>query len=165
MESFESYEKRLESINNTILNYDNKANALLTALGIVFGFSLFSLQEISQKTGILKIFTLIFFAIYLISFFISLLFLILIIYPRGRNKTEKEKKKECALYYKDIYLHKDSEDFKNFLKCSTNEEGVLEQIRICARIAHTKEQLLIYSVVSIIIFALSLVCFAFCCFM
>ena len=30
----------LSSIQNTIANYDNKAGVLLTAVGIVFGFSL-----------------------------------------------------------------------------------------------------------------------------
>ena len=43
MEENNKYQESLSAVQNTIANYDNKASALLTAVGIVFGFSLFSL--------------------------------------------------------------------------------------------------------------------------
>ena len=40
----------LESLLVTITNYDSKAGTLLTAVGVTFGFSLFSIGEIINKT-------------------------------------------------------------------------------------------------------------------
>lgn len=156
------YKDSLFAIQGTIANYDNKAGVLLTAVGIVFGFSLFSIQELSNKTDVTKVFCYIFGILYLLAFVTSLILLVLIVFPRGRNKKEKENETEYPLYSEDLYNHVKNGDIDSFIKEGNNDSAVLDQIRVCSRIAHTKEVLLKAAVISIIAFTVCLVALVVC---
>ena len=155
-------EESLFAIQSTITNYDNKAGVLLTAVGIVFGFSLFSIQELSNKPDVVKIFYYIFGVLYLLAFVTSLILLVLIVFPRGRNKKEKENETEYPLYSEDLYNHVKNGDIDSFIKEGNNDSAVLDQIKICSRIAHTKEILLKAGVISIVAFTVCLVALVVC---
>ena len=156
------YKESLSAVQNTIANYDNKAGVLLTAVGIVFGFSLFSIQELSNKTDVVKAFCYIFGALYLLAFVTSLILLVLIVFPRGRNKKEKENKIEYPLYSEDLHNHIDKGDLDLFVAERNCDSAVLDQIKVCSRIAHTKEALLKVAVASIIAFTICLVALVIC---
>ena len=156
------YKESLSAIQGTIANYDNKAGVLLTAVGIVFGFSLFSIQEFSNKTDVAKIFCYIFGILYLLAFVTSLILLVLIVFPRGRNKKEEKNKTEYLLYSDDLYNHVKSGDVDSFVKNGNSDNAVLDQIKVCSRIARTKEILLKTAVVSIIAFTVCLVTLVVC---
>lgn len=156
------FKESLSAIQSTIANYDNKAGVLLTAVGIVFGFSLFSIQELSNKTDVVKTFCYIFGILYLLSFVTSLILLVLIVFPRGRNEKEKENKTEHPLYSEDLYNHVKNGDVDSFIKEGNNDSSVLDQIKVCSRIAHTKEVLLKAAVISIVAFTVCLVALVVC---
>ena len=156
------FKESLSAIQGIIANYDNKAGVLLTAVGIVFGFSLFSIQELSNKTDTVKVFCYIFGILYLLAFVTSLILLVLIVFPRGRNKKEKENKTEYPLYSEDLYNHVKNGDVDSFIKEANNDSAVLDQIKVCSRIAHTKEALLKAAVISIIAFTVCLVALVVC---
>lgn len=156
------YRESLSAIQNTIANYDNKAGVLLTAVGIVFGFSLFSIQELSKKPDIVKVFCYVFGILYLLAFVTSLILLVLIVFPRGRNKKEEKNKTEYSLYSEDLYNHVKNDNTDSFIKEGNNNSAVLDQIKVCSRIAHTKEVLLKAAVISIITFTACLVALVVC---
>lgn len=156
------YKESLSAIQGTIANYDNKAGVLLTAVGIVFGFSLFSIQELSNKTDVVKAFCYIFGILYLLAFVTSLILLVLIVFPRGRNKKEKENKTEYPLYSEDLFNRVKNGDIDSFIKEGNNDSAVLDQIKVCSRIAHTKEALLKAAVISIVAFTVCLVALVVC---
>lgn len=156
------FKDSLAAIQNTIANYDNKAGVLLTAVGIVFGFSLFSIQELSNKIEAIKVFCYIFGILYLLALVTSLILLVLIVFPRGRNKKEKENKTEYPLYSEDLYNHVKKGDIDSFIKDGNTDNAVLDQIKVCSRIAHTKEFLLKAAVISIIAFTICLVALVIC---
>ena len=156
------YKESLSAIQSTIANCDNKAGVLLTAVGIVFGFSLFSIQELANKTDTIKVFCYIFGILYLLAFVTSLILLVLIVFPRGRNKKEKENKTEYPLYSEDLYNHVKNGDVDSFIKEGNNNSAVLDQINVCSRIAHTKEILLKAAVISIVAFTVCLVALVVC---
>ena len=156
------YEQSLSAVQSTIANYDNKAGVLLTAVGIVFGFSLFSIQELSKKPDVVKVFCYIFGVLYLLAFVTSLILLVLIVFPRGRNKKEKENKVEYPLYCDDLYNHVERGDVDAFIKDGNSDNAILDQIKVCSRIAHTKEVLLKAAVISIIAFTICLVALVVC---
>ena len=157
MEENNKYQQSLSAIQGTIANYDNKAGVLLTAVGIVFGFSLFSIQELSNKTDTLKVLCYVFGVLYLLAFVTSLILLVLIVFPRGRNKKEKENKTEYPFYSEDLFSHVNKGDMDSFIKDGNTDSALLDQIKVCSRIAHTKEILLKAAVVSIIVFTACLV--------
>ena len=154
----------MSAVQNTIASYDNKAGVLLAALGIVFGFSLFSVQELSGKTGSTQIVIFVFGILYLLAFVASIIFLVLIVYPRTRNKEEKKRKIDHSLYFIDLYEHSLKGDLDVFVKKGNNDEALLQQIEVCSRIANTKEKLLKASVISITVFTLCLVALVVCLF-
>lgn len=156
------YKECLFAIQGTIANYDNKAGVLLTAVGIVFGFSLFSIQELSNKTDIVKTFCYVFGSLYLLAFVTSLILLVLIVFPRGRNKKEEKNKTEYLFYSDDLYNHVKSGDVDSFVKNGNSDNAVLDQIKVCSRIARTKEVLLKAAVISIIAFTVCLVALVIC---
>ena len=158
------YKESLSAVNGTIANYDNKAGVLLTAVGIVFGFSLFSVQELSSKQDVAKVCSYIFGILYLLAFVISIILLVLIVFPRRRNKKEKENKKAYPLYTEDLYEHLNKGDINTFVKDGYKDDTVLDQIKVCTRIAHTKEKLLRAAVGFIIVFAICLIALVVCLF-
>ena len=162
MNKSDNFQESLSAIQSTIANYDNKAGVLLTAVGIVFGFSLFSIQELSNKTDVVKVFCYIFGILYLLAFVTSLILLVLIVFPRGRNKEEEKNKTEYPLYNDDLYNHVKNGDIDSFIKDGNGDGAVLDQIKVCSRIARTKEILLKTAVVSIIAFTVCLVTLVVC---
>lgn len=156
------YEQSLSAIQSTIANYDNKAGVLLTAVGIVFGFSLFSIEELSKKTDVVKVLCYIFGALYLLAFVTSLILLVLIVFPRGRNKKEEKNKIEYNLYSEDLYNHVKNDNVDLFIKDGNSDSAALDQIKVCSRIAHTKGVLLKAAVKSIIAFTICLVVLVVC---
>ena len=162
MEENNKYQESLSAVQNTIANYDNKASALLTAVGIVFGFSLFSVQELSNKTDIVKVFCYIFGILYILAFVTSLILLVLIVFPRRRNKKEKENKIDYPLYNEDLYEHLNKGDIDSFVKDGYKDDATLDQIKACSRICHAKEALLRAAVISIIVFTVCLVALVIC---
>ena len=156
------FKESLSSVQSTIANYDNKAGVLLTAVGIVFGFSLFSIQELDNKSDTVKVFCYIFGILYLLAFVTSLILLVLIVFPRGRKKKEKENKIEYPLYSEDLYNHVKNGDIESFIKDGNADSAVLDQIQVCSRIVHTKEILLKAAVISIVAFTVCLVALVVC---
>ena len=156
------FKESLSAVQGTIANYDNKAGVLLTAVGIVFGFSLFSIQELSNKTDVVKVFCYIFGILYLLAFVTSLILLVLIVFPRRRSKKEKESKIDYPLYNEDLYEHLKQGDTDTFVKNGYKYDASLDQIKTCSRICHTKEVLLRTAVVSIIVFTICLVALVVC---
>ena len=156
------YKDSLSVVNGTIANYDNKAGVLLTAVGIVFGFSLFSVQELSSKQDAVKVCSYIFGILYLVAFVTSIILLVLIVFPRRRNKKEKENKIDYPLYTEDLYEHLNKGDIDTFVKDGFKDDAILDQIKVCTRIAHTKEKLLRAAVGFIIAFAICLVALVVC---
>ena len=159
-----NFKESLSAIQGTIANYDNKAGVLLTAVGIVFGFSLFSIQELGNKPDIVKVFCYIFGILYLLAFMTSLILLVLIVFPRGRNRKEEKNKIEYSLYSNDLYNHVKKGDVESFVKDGNSDNAVLDQIKVCSRIAYTKEALLKAAVISIITFTICLVALVVCLF-
>lgn len=157
-----NYKESLSALNVTIANCDNKASALLTAVGIVFGFSLFSVQELSSKQNIVKIFSYIFGALYLIAFVISIILLVLIVFPRRRKKKERNSGIGYPLYSEDLYEHFLEGDMDSFVEGGYKNDALLDQIKVCTRIAHTKENLLRAAVWFIVGFTISLVALIVC---
>lgn len=137
----------LDSIQNSIASFDNKATSLLTAVGIIFSFSLLSLDTLDGKE--LSVWFYISAGLYLLSFLVSIVCLILVIVPRGKTKKKKEIK--CNLYQRDIYECLDNKDFNEFIKKEPTDQVMLSQVRSCVKIARTKEVLLIISTISIVL--------------
>ncbi len=151
------YKESLASVQNTISNCDNKASVLLNAVGVVFGFSIFSVQELANKSGVIKTLVFIVGALYLLSFLVAIVSLVIIVFPRGRNREERKRQIDYCLYPEDLFKHSKEEDLKEFLSKEDDEDVVIEQIKVCSRIAHTKEVLLRLATISITIFSLLLV--------
>lgn len=153
------YRELLSNTQEQIRNCDNKASLLISAVGIVFGFSLFTFDLLKEKISQRNILVIIGGIIYLLSFLLTVVILIAVIYPRGRNKKEKEKIKESPLYFEDIYANKDNGDITNFLNKDDYKQSIIDQISICARIAHIKTLLVKIACFVIIFFVLSLLFF------
>lgn len=144
--------KSLDSIQNSIASFDSKATSLLTAVGIIFSFSLLSLDTLDGKE--LSVWFYISAGLYLLSFLVSIVCLILVIVPRGKTKKEKEIK--CNLYQRDIYESLDNKDFNEFIKKEPTDEVTLSQVRSCVKIAHIKEILLLIATIALICMAVTL---------
>ena len=95
-------EKSLLSIQEQINKFDNKANSLITIVGIVFALSLGILDTFNQFVGIelteelqYKFRLLILLStLYFISFTVELVFLILVVYPRKKKEGQPFLRKE-----------------------------------------------------------------------
>ena len=161
----DDYLKSLTASLSTISNCDNKATSLLTAVGIVFGFSMFSTQELLNKCGIIKLLIIIFGIGYLSVFIATIVLLVLIIFPRRRTMKQRKNAIDYACYPEDLYKHYKANDLEAFLDSnSDNEKAILDQIRNCSRIAHIKETLLRIVAFLIIAFACLLVSLIVCLF-
>lgn len=144
----------LDAIQNAICSFDSKSTSLLTAVGIIFSFSLFSIDNIITKDHS-RIFW-IFIALYLFFFLVSIFSLVLVIFPRGRNRKERKTIKYSKFYQRDIYILSKKENFSQFLKSEASDDVLVDQIRICARISNIKRILLIVSIFSIVLMCLFL---------
>lgn len=150
--------KSLEATSNSIAASDGKAASLLTALGIIFGLSAFSIETLrSQDNPIRFVLICVFGSLYLTSFLGSMIMLILTVYPRRKPKAINGK-----MFYKnyseDIYSSFQDGQERNLLESEAGEEVLMDQIRICSAITHRKESLLRFSSISTITFAVFLTC-------
>lgn len=142
----------LDSIQSSIASFDNKATSLLTAVGIIFSFSLLSLDTLEGKE--LFVWFYISAGLYLLSFLVSIVCLILVIVPRGKSKKEKEIK--CNLYQRDIYESLGDKDFKDFIEKEPTNEVMLSQVKSCVRIARLKEIFLLISIIALFLMVIAL---------
>ena len=131
-------EKSLLSIQEQINKFDNKANSLITIVGIVFALSLGILDTFNQFFGEeltaelrLKFRVLIAFSIlYFISFAVELIFLILVVYPR-----KKKEGKLSLTYYADVAELSKGQIKKLLQESEENSLAtIIDQISINAKI-------------------------------
>ena len=159
-----SLKDTLESLLVTITNYDSKAGTLLTAVGVTFGFSLFSIGEIINKTGPIKTAIYVLGILYIVSFLSCIITLSLIVFPRRRTRKEDENKIEYPLYLGDLFRHLKDGDLDDFLSKCFDKEAIVDQIKVCTRITRMKETLLRIFAVLIIVFSAFLVSLLVCLF-
>ena len=154
------------TLQQTICNYDNKATSLLTAVGVIFGFSMFSIGELKTENGLIRLLIIIFGILYLLSFVISILFLTFIIFPRKKSRLKRQNNNlDCNIYSEDVYKRIKKEDFKGFISVEVTEEVLTDQINECARIAHVKFLLLRLATITITlmsVFLIALIILIFC---
>lgn len=143
-----SAKETLDAIQATIKNSDEKAVALLTATGILFGLSAFSLDALKGKTDqVQKVFINIFGCAYLVCFVALITLLVLTIFPR-RKKTENIN--QIALRYKnygeDVQRAIDDNKLEELLYKEPSLAVLESQIIDCSRISKIKATLLRVSV-------------------
>ena len=136
----------LNAIQNHIRLQDTKAEGLLTAIGIIFSFSLFSIDAIINKSSNIKILIYIFGALYLLSFLISIILLIVSLFPMRRKE---DKELLFPLYAIDIYKMSTKDDFEKQIIKEINENVLLSQIKACSKISYIKENCVRFSVFTI----------------
>lgn len=147
----------LNSVQEHIRLQDTKAVGLLTAIGIVFSFSLFSLDNIlSIDSSYIKIIIYICGLIYLISFLISIVLLIVALFPMRKKKSNNRFFPKYAI---DVYKMTKSSNFSDKILRDINNDDILDQIKICSKIAFVKENCIRISTFSIVssVFLLSII--------
>lgn len=147
----------LSALYGTISSFDNKASSLLTATGVIFAFSTFSIDNLLKTSGytILNVFMYIFGGLYIALFVATIIVLSSIIFPRTRKKSEIDGL-IFNRYYLDIYLNKNNEEF---LKAEPSEDVLISQIKINSRIAHNKHILLKVGTITITAMSVALMFF------
>ena len=143
----------LASIQQQILNSDSKSVGLLTALGIVFSFSLFTLDSLNME----KMFVKLTVVIYLSSFLVTLFLLSFVLFPRRKKRKEKRHSPYFSRYYYDVYKKSKDGDFIGFIGSDLKGNEIEDQIRICSRIQFWKETLLRCSFFGLCLFSISLI--------
>lgn len=138
----------LSSILGTIKNSDEKAASLLTAAGIIFGLSAFSLDMLTGKTNdVQKVFINIFGCAYIVCFIALIALLVLVIFPRRKSINDSKK---TALYYKnygeDVQRAINQNSLKTLLYTEPSLEVIEDQIVRCSKISRWKENFLRVSV-------------------
>lgn len=133
----------LEMIKEQIDNFDNKANSLITIVGIIFAISLSIIQVFNQLTVsaqteeihtkyILLIIASIF---YFISFVTELVFLVMVIYPRKKRKNGTK----ALTYYADV-AKMNLDEIKKRLQNESSLDADSEQIKINGMICAKKHR-------------------------
>ena len=151
---FNKAENSLLSIQEQINKFDNKANSLITIVGIVFALSLGILDTFNQFFGEeltaelrLKFRVLIAFSIlYFISFTVELVFLILVVYPR-----KKKEGQPSLTYYADV-AGLSKEQIRELLRESEENSlaTTIDQISINAKICKQKHRFSVIAIWSLI---------------
>lgn len=143
-------EKSLSSIQEQINKFDNKANSLITIVGIVFALSLGILDTFNQFVGIelteelqYKFRLLILFStLYFISFTVELVFLILVVYPR-----KKKEGQPSLTYYADVAELSKGQIKKLLQESEENSLAtIIDQISINAKICKQKHRFLVIAI-------------------
>ena len=134
----------LDSIQGTIRNSNVKAASLMTIAGIVFGLSAFSINELKDKTNCAQNICIYIFGImYVVCFIALMLLLILTILPRRKKRHEiKNKELYFKNYGEDVQRSIKNKELDSLIYKETPLEVVKDQIRICSRISHIKENML-----------------------
>lgn len=126
----------LDSIQNHIRLQDTKAAGLLTVIGIIFSFSMISIDTIFTKTNNARITIYIVGGIYLLFFLVSVVLLIISLFPMRRKENKDFLYSKYAI---DVYKMTKNENFKELIKKEISEEDILTQIKACSKIAFIKE--------------------------
>ena len=150
-------QKILDSIIEQISSFDNKANILITAIGIAFSISLIFVErpynsQLFKKIDYYSLY-LIIFIIYIISSITAITFFILVVVPR-RKKGDNY----YANYYNDIAKLEidDIEKYNNiFNKYVEDDKLLTEQIIINSKICKKKHNNLKNGILMLIIMVLS----------
>lgn len=153
----------LDGIIDQISSFDNKANILITAIGIAFSISLIFVErpynsQLFKKINYYSLY-LIIFIIYIISSITAITFFILVVVPR-RKKGDNY----YANYYNDIAKLEidDIEKYNNiFNKYIEDDKLLTEQIIINSKICKKKHNNLKNGILMLIIMVLSFLILSF----
>lgn len=145
----------LKSLHSSIAASDNKASITLTAVGIIFGISTFLLESVFKPTSLESIHIVLFIIglLYLCAFVLCSCLLIKTFWPKHRNKIEKLNKVPFNQYYIDIFENRNNVDF---LTKEPSYEAYLDQIKICSRIAKSKDRTLRIAIIFLFVMLASL---------
>lgn len=151
------FSQKANDINNSfqeqIAKFDNKANCLITIVGIIFALSLGVIETFNQFINIelstqmlIKLQCLIaFFVLYFLSFTVELIFLLLIIYPRKKKTGE-----QSMNYYLDVASIYTDELKEYLIKNDNNIDADINQIKTNAYICKEKHKFLVIAIWSLI---------------
>lgn len=146
MDTKEKVNENIGIIKEQIDKFDNKANILITIVGIIFAISLSMLDIFREFEAITTsyILLLVFTALYFISLCLDMFFLIMVIYPRKK----KNKDKKSISYYIDVSMMTDDEILAHF----GNEDCIseIDQLKINANICTRKHKYLIKAIWTLI---------------
>lgn len=155
----EEKEKILLGVSSQISSFDNKANILISAIGIVFALSLsfldvFSEESFLQKNECFKTVYYALFILFIINTIVAIGSYILVIIPR-----KKIGYKNYANYYNDIAALNinDYKTYNNFFYNYTKKDNLLiEQIIINSKICKIKHFFLKLGILVLIPFSVNL---------
>ncbi len=151
--------KILDSIYSSIKNSDQKASSMLTAVGVIFAFSIFPINNLQQKNEKIRTVIIVFAIIYFMLFILLIGILLCAIYPRRKNRIDD--KYLYNMYSEDVYKAVKNNCLEDLINKNASDDVVNDQIIQLSKIAHTKETLLRLSVYLSIIFSFVLV--VLCC--
>ncbi len=140
-------------VKEQIDKFDNKASILIAVLSILFAISLstievFGKEELTECTYKLL---LGFSILYFTSFVLEMLFLILVIYPRGKKKDLKD----STSYYMDV-SRMSTETLKEQLK-KDDELSSIQQLIMNSKICTRKHKYFIHAIWTLIPLFVSIV--------
>lgn len=146
MDTKEKVNENIGIIKEQIDKFDNKANILITIVGIIFAISLGMLdifrgfEAVTTSYILLLVFTVLYFS----SFCLEMIFLIMVIYPRKK----KNKDKKSLSYYIDVSTMTNDEILSSF----DNEDYIseIDQLKINANICTKKHKYLIKAIWTLI---------------
>ena len=156
-ERLENNKRILEGVLNQINSFDSKAGILISIMGIVFGLSLTLLEFL--KSGELEscqyIAFSIIYSLFVASMILSILFSVLVIVPRERNKNAS---RNNVNYYMDLSEMEHSDFKENCKKFNDpNDLAFFNQIKTNALICTKKHKFLKFSIIAMIPAALFMV--------
>lgn len=130
------------NIKEQIAAFDNKANILITILGIIFALSFSAIDLFISNTYCWWVY--LFFSLYLLSLIVSISLSLCVIIPRERKKSKHPFNKSCT-YYGDL-KDMSEEEFNNACVVETH----FEQIKTNANIAWRKHKFIKATIKSLI---------------
>lgn len=128
----------LEGVQSQIASFDSKASILLSVVGIIFALTLslldvFHADFYINNNQVFKFWYSFLFIVYIIITILTIIFLISVIIPRNHKKGKK-----YPNHYKDIITYSDEELTKDIKKYESNENLIVDQIKINANICNQK---------------------------
>lgn len=146
MDTKDKANEKIIIIKEQIDKFDNKANILIAIVSIVFAVSLSMLDIFREFESITisYILLLIFTSLYFISFCLEMIFLIMVIYPRGK----KNKDKKSLSYYLDVSTMTNDE-INAYLE-NIDRSSEIDQLRINANICTRKHKFLVRAIWTLI---------------
>lgn len=146
MDTKDKANEKIIIIKEQIDKFDNKANILIAIVSIVFAVSLSMLDIFREFESITisYILLLIFTSLYFISFCLEMIFLIMVIYPRGK----KNKDKKSLSYYLDVSTMTNDE-INAYLE-NIDRSSEIDQLRINANICTRKHKFLVRAIGTLI---------------